>query len=161
MLGQYLKRTDPSFSPQTYGHLGLLNVVKTHDLLVPYQENGGRRLVCLAPKPDVPPEYGAVAGLKADVRRIEPSPSFRTQFGCPTDAVIDTHHALGSLLPIGRKRTRPTPLVFRDKNGVDHECLGEAFDTKHNIIIHMYPTKALTSTSVWLPKPPNIAASRT
>ncbi len=87
----------------------------------------------------------------AQVRRIEPSPSFRAKFGCPTDLAIDVSHALGDLLPIGRKLTKPTQLVFRDKNGGDHECLGEAFDTTHNIIILIYPIKELTSTSILLP----------
>ena len=48
-LGQYLKRTDPAFSPQTYGHSGLLNMVKTYDLL-PQQELGGHWSVSLLPK---------------------------------------------------------------------------------------------------------------
>lgn len=49
-LGQYLKRTDPAFSPQTYGHSGLLNMVKTYDLLIAHQEDGGHWSVSLAPK---------------------------------------------------------------------------------------------------------------
>jgi uncharacterized protein (TIGR00288 family) len=40
-LGSYLKRMDPAFSPQTYGHSGLLNMVKTYDLLALQQEAGG------------------------------------------------------------------------------------------------------------------------
>lgn len=40
-LGQYLKRTDPAFSPQTYGHSGLLDMVRTYDLLTLQQELGG------------------------------------------------------------------------------------------------------------------------
>ena len=40
-LGQYLKRTDPAFSPQTYGHSGLLDMLRTYDLLVMQQEPGG------------------------------------------------------------------------------------------------------------------------
>jgi len=28
-LGQYLKRTDPAFSPQNYGHSGLLDMLRT------------------------------------------------------------------------------------------------------------------------------------
>ncbi|KQN94623.1 MULTISPECIES: NYN domain-containing protein [Stenotrophomonas] len=40
-LGQYLKRTDPAFSPKLYGHSGLLDMLKTYDLLVPQQEVGG------------------------------------------------------------------------------------------------------------------------
>ncbi|RZS86560.1 NYN domain-containing protein [Pigmentiphaga kullae] len=58
-LGQYLKRTDPSFSPQTYGHSGLLNMVKTYDLLIPHQEDGGHWSVHLTPKSDAPMEDGA------------------------------------------------------------------------------------------------------
>ena len=49
-LGQYLKRTDPAFSPQIYGHSGLLNMVKTYDLLATMQEDGGHWSVSLAPK---------------------------------------------------------------------------------------------------------------
>lgn len=41
-LGQYLKRTDPAFSPQTYGYSGLLDMLRTYDLLT----------VRLAPAPE-------------------------------------------------------------------------------------------------------------
>ena len=51
-LGSYLKRTDPAFSPQTYGHSGLLDMIKTYDLLVSQQEPGGHWSVRLAPKDD-------------------------------------------------------------------------------------------------------------
>jgi uncharacterized protein (TIGR00288 family) len=40
-LGSYLKRADPSFSPKTYGHSSLLNMIKTYDLLTAHQEAGG------------------------------------------------------------------------------------------------------------------------
>ena len=49
-LGSYLKRTDPAFSPQTYGHSGLLDMIKTYDLLVAQQEQGTHWSVRLAPK---------------------------------------------------------------------------------------------------------------
>ncbi len=49
-LGQYLKRTDPAFTPSTYGHSGLLDMVKTYDLLEPTQETGGHWTVGLAYK---------------------------------------------------------------------------------------------------------------
>ena len=48
-LGQYLKRTDPAFSPNVYGHSGLLDMLKTYDRLVPKQELGGHWSVGLAP----------------------------------------------------------------------------------------------------------------
>ena len=48
-LGQYLKRTDPAFSPNVYGHSGLLDMLKTYDLLMLKQEVGGHWSVGLAP----------------------------------------------------------------------------------------------------------------
>lgn len=39
-----------AFSPQTYGHSGLLSMVKSYDLLLPRQEEGGHWWVSLAPK---------------------------------------------------------------------------------------------------------------
>lgn len=51
-LGQYLKRSDPSFAPRTYGHSGLLDMIRTYDLLTLQQEHGGHWSVRLSPKPD-------------------------------------------------------------------------------------------------------------
>lgn len=48
-LGQYLKRTDPAFSPNVHGHSGLLDMLRTYDLLVLKQEVGGHWSVGLAP----------------------------------------------------------------------------------------------------------------
>lgn len=48
-LGQYLKRTDPAFSPNLYGHSGLLDMVRTYDLLALKREPNGHWSVSLAP----------------------------------------------------------------------------------------------------------------
>jgi uncharacterized protein (TIGR00288 family) len=62
-LGQYLKRTDPAFSPRTYGHSGLLDMVRTYDLLTLQQEPGGHWTVRPAPSAEgVQPESQEVAG---------------------------------------------------------------------------------------------------
>ncbi|WP_439671000.1 HTH OST-type domain-containing protein [Cupriavidus necator] len=47
-LGQYLKRTDPSFSPASYGHSGLVDMLKTYDLLALKRETGGHYTVGLS-----------------------------------------------------------------------------------------------------------------
>ncbi|MDM0022181.1 NYN domain-containing protein [Variovorax saccharolyticus] len=57
-LGQYLKRTDPAFSPKAYGHSGLLDMVRTYDLLRVQQEQGGWT-VGLAPKAEESPGAGS------------------------------------------------------------------------------------------------------
>ena len=46
-LGQYLKRTDPGFTPGAYGHSGLLDMIKTYDLLDFTKEVGGHYTVKL------------------------------------------------------------------------------------------------------------------
>ena len=53
-LGSYLRRTYPSFSPQVYGHSGLLDMLKTYDLLALHQENNGHWTVKLAEKASPP-----------------------------------------------------------------------------------------------------------
>lgn len=90
-------------------------------------------------------------GARAKVRRIEASPSFVAQFGRPTDTVVTLDHVLGDVLPIRRKMTRPTSLEIVDKNGVRHECIAEAFNTTHNILILLYPVKALTGLKIIVP----------
>ncbi len=63
LLGQYLKRTDPGFSPTIYGHSGLLDMVKTYDLLMVKKEEGGHWTVGLNSKHemiDVHEKSGAI-----------------------------------------------------------------------------------------------------
>lgn len=51
-LGSYLRRTDPAFSPQNYGHSGLVSMLKTYDLLHLRQETGGNWTVALSAQKD-------------------------------------------------------------------------------------------------------------
>lgn len=98
-----------------------------------------------------PIEYVEGAGAHAKVRRIETSKSFVSQFGQPHTTAITLDHPLGPILPIGRKMTRPTTLSITDKNGVSHECVAEAFDTTYNVLILLYPVKALVKSVFILP----------
>jgi Zn-dependent peptidase ImmA (M78 family) len=98
-----------------------------------------------------PIEFVEGAGVRALVRRIEPSLSFVAQFGHPPDTVVTLDHFLGPVLPIGRKMTRPMSLSIKDKDGIAHECVAEAFDTTHNVLILLYPLRALTATTIILP----------
>jgi hypothetical protein len=97
-----------------------------------------------------PLEYLDGDGVRAAVRRIEASPSFIAQFGKPNDKDITPDHILGSVLPVGPRMTRPTSLSLKDKGGVRHECVAEAFDTKHNIIVLLFPARALTASTIVL-----------
>lgn len=90
-------------------------------------------------------------GAQARVRRIETSPSFRRQFGCPKDTVLTLEDTLGAALPINRKMTGPITLSIIDKNGLPHEFIAEAFDTTYNIFILLYSVVPLTKRSIILP----------
>jgi hypothetical protein len=96
-------------------------------------------------------EYVEGSGAQAAVRRIEVSPSFEKQFGRPDDTVITLDHVLGSVLPLGRKMTWPTALSITDRNGINHECVAEAFDTTRNVIILLYPIGALSRSTIVSP----------
>jgi hypothetical protein len=98
-----------------------------------------------------PIQYVQWDGARADVRRIEASPSFIEQFGQPADTVVTVDHWLGHVLPVGRKMTGPRTLSIVDRNGTKHECLAEAFDTSWNVLILVYPIRALTTSTIILP----------
>ncbi len=98
-----------------------------------------------------PIKYVQWEGAKADVRRIEASPSFIEQFGQLVDTVVTADHWLGHVLPVGRKMTGPRTLSIVDRNGTKHECIAEAFDTTWNVLILVYPIRALTTSTIILP----------
>jgi IrrE N-terminal-like domain len=91
-----------------------------------------------------PISYCAESGPRAEVRRIEVSRSFAERFGRPADTVITRYHSLGRVLPVGRRMTRATAISITDRNGQAHECLAEAFDTTFNVLILVYPIKAIS-----------------
>lgn len=51
-LGQYMKRTDPAFSPKVYGYPALSDMVRTYPDLVMTDGNGTGFWVSLRPKPE-------------------------------------------------------------------------------------------------------------
>ena len=97
-----------------------------------------------------PITYCEKAGARAQVRRAEASPAYLRQFRRPDEDVITLDHSLGRVLPIGRKMSRPTTVSITDRNGQAHECVAEAFDTTYNILVLVYPVKALTATIIVL-----------
>lgn len=89
-------------------------------------------------------------GARAEVRRIEASPTYLREFRRPEETEITLDHSLGRVLPLGRKMTRPTTVSITDRNGHARECVAEAFDTGYNVLLLVYPVKALTRKVVAL-----------
>ena len=117
-----------------------------------YARTNARECVVFALEP-IQTNGGSV--LRAPVRRIEPSPAYVARFGRPTVDVLTPDHPLWTVIPIGRKMTRPVPLTIYDLNGQGHECLAEAFNTSYNVLILLYPVTALTATTVLVPSSAN------
>lgn len=91
--------------------------------------------------------------LIALVRRIELSPAYLQQFGRPDDSFITLSHTLGRLLPKhGRRMVIDARVHIRDLNGTLYECLGEAFDTKHNVFLLIFPLRPAVTFDFLLPK---------
>lgn len=55
-LGQYLKRMDPAFSPRTYGHSGLLDMLQTYSILSLNKVDGGYWVSVKQREATAPPE---------------------------------------------------------------------------------------------------------
>jgi Zn-dependent peptidase ImmA (M78 family) len=71
-----------------------------------------------------------------DVRRIVPTESFNAMYDAgELFAGVDHKHPLGPIVPIGRKMTAPRQIILRDRNGDEHICRAEAFDTTKQILI--------------------------
>lgn len=103
------------------------------------------RHVCIAMAIEKP-IYCPVNGFSAEIRRVETSLAFETQFGLPTAAAITDVHPFRRLVPF-RKATKPTVVRIKDLSGQQHEFIGEALDTGYNILIFACP-KALFGVSV-------------
>mgnify|MGYP002382311141 CR=1 FL=1 len=58
-LGQYLKRTDPGFSPKAYGHAALSDMVRAYPELLLAQENNSGHWVSFKPKAAAPASASA------------------------------------------------------------------------------------------------------
>jgi len=88
------------------------------------------------------PEFCQISGFTAQVRRIEASEQYDLEFERPQAQSITPRHVLGTLVPFGRRATRPTTFVLTDKAGQPHEFVGEALDTTFNVLIFACPVSA-------------------
>lgn len=95
-----------------------------------------------------PTEFCASRGYHAAVRRIEPSVTFRQQFG--TDRLpreITVADALFSIIPLDpRKMTKPVSFELIDLNGGRHEFVGEGFKTKYQTFLLVHQVATLGNT---------------
>lgn len=98
-----------------------------------------------------PAELLAGHGFRSAVRRVEYSPAFLASFGPSKTVEITPDHALGDIVPIGRKMTAARSISITDLNGDKHEAVVEAFDTTRNVIILLYTVRSLKKSTFIMP----------
>jgi len=97
-----------------------------------------------------PPVLQEGVGFRAQLRRSVSSPSFTEIFG---ELILPDYFTpddkIGAMIPIGgRKASNKREITLTDKNGVEHECVGEAFTQTHQVFILILSVKAHTSTTI-------------
>lgn len=96
-----------------------------------------------------PPELVPGDGFRAKLRRVVMSPTFETQHKhLEWPEAFTPDDALGKLIPIGRRMSRPQQIVLTDANGTRHECIAETFNSMHQVFILICPQAALTKKTV-------------
>lgn len=96
-----------------------------------------------------PVELQPGAGFRARLRRVVSSPTFDEQFGLMRwPEALTPDDALGKIIPIGRRMSRPRTIELIDANGARNECVAEAFDSTRQVFILICPQAALTKKIV-------------
>ncbi len=99
------------------------------------------------------PKFTNGFGFVCRLRRFEHSPAFTSIMGeLSWPDTFTPADSMGALVPIGgRRMSAPRAMPLRDTNGVLHECVAEAFDSKHHVFILIHAVRTLTSTTVLMP----------
>lgn len=97
------------------------------------------------------PEIAEGDGFRASLRRVDASPSFIELFGeLSLPEYFTPDDKIGAMVPNGKRRaTGHRHITICDKNGIDHECVAEAFTNTYQVFVLIIPVKALTSKSIF------------
>lgn len=99
------------------------------------------------------PELLEGEGFVINLRRFIASQSFERHFGDYFPERFSSHDNIGSLVPIGRRMSRPVQIALVDKNGDRQECIAESFNSTYQVFILIHVKKSLEkSATIILPK---------
>lgn len=100
-----------------------------------------------------PAVHDGKGGFCAEVRRVVAGKTFASLYDLAAFGnEVTKDHVLGVLVPRGKQRmvlSRDIGLV--DRNGQRRECIGEAFNTKHQTLILLQDSRPLTATTIVMP----------
>jgi hypothetical protein len=99
-----------------------------------------------------PPEFTNGSGFVAILRRVVASKSFEQQFGSLAwTEQLTPDDQFGAIIPLnGRRMSGKRNCVLKDIDGIEHECVAEAFTNTYQVFILIYPMRALTRTLIAL-----------
>lgn len=95
-----------------------------------------------------PPELLDGMGIRANIRRVVPSPAFATRFSDLTwPGYVSSADEIGNMIPLGQRRmSRPQTISLRDSNGTPHECVAEAFRNSYSCFVLIHSLRTMTRT---------------
>jgi Zn-dependent peptidase ImmA (M78 family) len=94
-------------------------------------------------------------GLKADVRRVVASKTFDKMYdAAKLGSTVTGQHPLSALVPWGKhqRMVYPRGIGLVDRNGDRRVCIGEAFNTKHQILMLIRDERPLNTTTIVFPR---------
>jgi hypothetical protein len=93
-------------------------------------------------------------GFVATLRRVEASESFLAHFGSmPWLERFTPDDQIGALVPLGARRMSGLhEITLTDANGIERECLAEAFTQTYQVFVLIHPIHALTRSSIVAPR---------
>lgn len=95
------------------------------------------------------PELVEGPGFISSLRRVEVSDEFVRIMGpIHWPEQFSPDDTIGSIIPIaGRKMSRPRPIVLKDANGNEHECIAEAFTQTYQVFVLICHSESLSRRS--------------
>lgn len=99
-----------------------------------------------------PPTMVEGQGFQATLRRAVASESFNETFGVPSwPATYTPDDEIGAMIPFGKRRASgKRSLGLRDRNGVLHDCVAEAFTQSYQVFILVHARSTLTAARIIL-----------
>jgi hypothetical protein len=96
----------------------------------------------------------SAGNFSANVRRVVASRSFHKIYDSESlCSTITRSHRLSPVVPAhGRRMTSPREVVLIDRNQDERVCIGEAFDTKHQILVLVRDVGPRTKSGIIMPR---------
>lgn len=99
------------------------------------------------------PKFAEEMGYCSSLRRFVQSESFTNMFGKQQwKSIYTPDDPLGAMVPLAISRSSgQRTLAITDLNGIQHECIAEAFTNTYQVFVLLYPSKEMTASRIIMP----------